>query len=62
MFHREIEVFCVADTAPTQETAETENINVKYPKRIRYRGRVLATIYGRCKGRGSYRVAWRVTP
>jgi len=33
---------------------------VKYPKRIKYRGRVLATIYGRCKGRDSYRVAWQV--
>jgi hypothetical protein len=33
---------------------------VKYPKRIKYRGKVLATIYGRCKGRNSYRVAWQV--
>jgi integrase len=33
---------------------------VKYPKRIRYRGKVLATIYGKCKGRDSYRVAWQV--
>jgi integrase len=33
---------------------------VKYPKRIKYRGRVLATIYGKCKGRESYRVAWQV--
>jgi len=33
---------------------------VKYPKRIKYRGRVLATIYGKCKGRDSYRVAWQV--
>ncbi|HTX20492.1 MAG TPA: hypothetical protein VMD27_01340 [Candidatus Aquilonibacter sp.] len=33
---------------------------MKYPKRIKFRGRVLATIYGRCKGRDSYRVAWQV--
>jgi len=33
---------------------------VKYPKRIKHRGRVLATIYGKCKGRDSYRVAWQV--
>jgi integrase len=33
---------------------------VKYPKRIKHRGRVLATIYARCKGRDSYRVAWQV--
>jgi len=44
----------------TQETAENEGANVKYPKRIKYRGKVLATIYGKCKGRDSYRVAWQV--
>jgi len=44
----------------TQNTAEIDGVNVKYPKRIKYRGRVLATIYGKCKGRGSYRVAWHV--
>jgi hypothetical protein len=33
---------------------------VKYPKRIKHRGRVLATICGRCKGRDSCRVAWQV--
>ena len=33
---------------------------MKYPKRIKYRGKVLATIYGKCKGRASYRVAWQV--
>jgi len=46
-----------SDTALTQEAAETEGAKVKFPKRIKYRGRVLATIYGRCKGRDSYRVA-----
>jgi uncharacterized protein YdbL (DUF1318 family) len=33
---------------------------VRFPKRIKHRGRVLATIYGKCKGRDSYRVAWQV--
>jgi integrase len=56
----EIEDLGASDTALTQETAETEGANVKYPKRIKYRGRVLATIYGKCKGRDSYRVAWQV--
>jgi len=60
IFPQEIETFGVADTAATQETAETESANVKYPKRIRFRGKVLATIYGKCKGRDSYRVAWQV--
>jgi len=44
----------------THEAAEIEGANVKYPKRIKYRGKVLATIYGKCKGRDSYRVAWQV--
>ena len=44
----------------TQKLAETEGANVRYPKRIKYRGRVLATIYGKRKGRDSYRVAWQV--
>jgi integrase len=33
---------------------------VKFPKRIKRRGRVLAIIYGRSKGRNSYRVGWYV--
>ena len=33
---------------------------MKFPKRIKHRGRVLATIYAKCKGRDSYRVAWQV--
>ncbi len=48
------------DTALTQETAESESAKVKFPKRIKHRGRVLATIYGKSKGRDSYRVAWHV--
>ena len=59
-FPQEIEGLGASDTALTQETTETEGANVKYPKRIKYRGRVLATIYAKCKGRDSYRVAWQV--
>ena len=33
---------------------------MKFPKRIKHRGRALATIYGKSKGRDSYRVAWQV--
>jgi integrase len=59
-FPQEIEVSGVPDTALTQETAESEGAKVKYPKRIKHRGRVLATIYAKCKGRDSYRVAWQM--
>jgi hypothetical protein len=34
---------------------------VKFPKRIKHRGRVLATIYGKTKARPDYRVAWHVS-
>jgi hypothetical protein len=57
---QQIEVSCAADTTATQETAESEGAQVKFPKRIKHRGRVLATIYGKCEGRDSYRVAWQV--
>src|ERR1017187_2103055 len=57
---QEIEVSGVTDTALTQETAESEGAKVKFPKRIKHRGRVLATIYAKCKGRDSYRVAWQM--
>ena len=58
-FPQEIEVFGITDTALTQETVESESAKVKFPKRIKHRGSVLATIYGKCKGRDSYRVAWQ---
>ncbi len=57
---RKNEVSGATDTALTQETAESESAKVKFPKRIKHRGRVLATIYAKCKGRDSYRVAWQV--
>ena len=59
-FPQQIEVSGVPDTALTQETAESEGAKVKFPKRIKHRGRVLATIYGKSKGRDSYHVAWQV--
>ena len=58
IFPQAIEVSGVADTVPTQATAESENEKVKYPKRIKHRDRVLATICGRGKGRDSHRMAW----
>src|ERR1035441_5660208 len=60
IFPQEIEGLGVTDTVLTQETAESESAKVKFPKRIKHRGRVLATIYAKCKGRDSYRVAWQV--
>ena len=59
-FPKEIELSGVTDTAATQETAEIEGANVKYPKPLKFRGKHLATIYPKCKGRDSYRLAWRV--
>ena len=49
----------VTDTPLTQETAESES-EVKFPKRIKYRGRVLATIYAKSKNYPCYRVVWTV--
>ena len=43
---RENEVSCVPDTVLTQETPESTDTKVKFPKRIKHRGRVFATIYG----------------
>ena len=51
-----------ADTVSTQETAESEaepERAVKFPRRVKYRGRVLATIYGKSKSYPAYRVAWQ---
>ena len=59
-FPLETEEIGVPDTAVTQETAESDGATVKFPKRIKHRGRVLATVYGKSKGRDSYRVAWHV--
>jgi integrase len=58
IFPQQIEENGSPDTVPTQETPELAK--VKFPKRIRHRGKVLAAIYAKCKGRASYRVAWQV--
>lgn len=59
---QEIEGSGATDTVLTQETpesgAESERA-VKFPKRVKFRGRVLATIY-KPKGYPLYRVAWFV--
>jgi hypothetical protein len=34
---------------------------MRFPRRIRHRGQVLATIYGKTKAIPAYRLAWRVT-
>ena len=59
-FPQEIEVACATDTVLTEETPESEaqsERDVKFQKRIKHRGRVLATIY-KPKGYALYRVAW----
>jgi hypothetical protein len=55
--------FANDDTFATQKTPESGvelEKPMRFPKRIKYRGQTLAVIYGRCKGRESYRVVWHV--
>ncbi len=47
------------DTVLTQDTAGSEK-EVKFPKRIKYRGQTLAVIYRPAKNYPLYRVAWTV--
>jgi hypothetical protein len=56
---RKIEDSCVLDTVLPQEWPESAATNVKFPKRIKHRGKVLAVSYGKSKSHG-YRVAWQV--
>ena len=58
-FPQQNEDFGLHDTVLTQETAESE-AKVRFQKRIKHRGRVLATIYGKSKSYPAYRVAWTV--
>ena len=46
-----------SDTDPAQISAGTERPQVKFPKRIKFRGRALATIYGKTKSYPFYRVS-----
>jgi integrase len=52
------ETFPIPDTVSTQETLESERQKVKFPKKLKHRGRVFATIYGKSKSYSLYRVAW----
>ena len=51
-FTRETDIIGVGDTETTQKTPDSETENMRFPKRIRHRGQVLATIYAKSK---SYR-------
>jgi integrase len=59
-FTRESANPCADDTKTTQKTPESEIENMRFPKRIRHRGQVLATIYGKSDSYPAYRLAWRV--
>ena len=49
------------DTETTQKTSQSGEEQMRFPKRIRHRGQVLATIYAKTKAFPAYRLAWRVT-
>ena len=49
------------DTETTQKTPQSGEEQMRFPKRIRHRGQVLATIYAKTKAFPAYRLAWRVT-
>jgi integrase len=51
----------IGDTETTQKTPESSEEQMRFPKRIRHRGQVLATIYAKTKAFPAYRLAWRVT-
>jgi integrase len=51
----------IGDTETTHKTPESAEEQVRFPKRIRHRGQVLATIYAKTKAFPAYRLAWRVT-
>lgn len=48
------------DTKTTQKTPESDDGNMRFPMRIKHRGQVLATLYGKSKAYPAYRLAWRV--
>jgi integrase len=49
-----------SDTDLAQKPAESESAIVKFPKRLKHRGRVLATIYGKSCNYPRYRLAYYV--
>lgn len=58
-FAKENSEIGLTDTVLTQERAETDDA-VTYPKRIKHRGHVLATIYRPSRSYPLYRVSWTV--
>jgi len=59
-FPQQIEESGVSDTVLTQKPAESDaQKEVRFPKRIKHRGRTYATIY-KPKGYPLYRLAWTV--
>jgi integrase len=58
-FPEEFEGTAVADTESTQETPEFVG-KMKFPKRIKHRGRAYATIYNKTASYPMYRVVWSV--
>jgi hypothetical protein len=58
-FPLEIDVSALSDTLPTQKTPEFGDADMsKWPRKIKFRNKVLAKIYRPCRGRDSYRVTW----
>jgi len=41
----------------TQKTPKSEDSNMRFPMRIKHRGQVLATLYGKSKAYPAYRFA-----
>jgi integrase len=60
-----------ADTTPTQKTPDSARCDgatarrgepdMKWPKKVKHRNKVLAKVYRPCAGRDSYRVTWYAT-
>jgi len=50
----------VAKLSPNIPAELGDEGNMKFPKKLKHRGKVLATIYGKRKGRDYYRLYWRV--
>jgi hypothetical protein len=60
-FAEEISNSGAPDTVLTQQKPESIEANVKWPKKVKHRNKVLAKIYRSCEDRGSYRVASTVS-
>jgi integrase len=56
-FPEEIKEKAAIDTDSTQEKPESDT-KMRFPKRVKHRGRVFATIYDKSKAYPMYRVAW----